>query len=266
MAESRAIRPAASSERPSIRPTSGPAFNSVPKVGEKVAAQLRRQIITGELREGDALPPESELMEQLGVSRPTLREAFRVLESEGVIQIRRGARGGARVLLPEVRPAARAAGTVLQYRGVTVADVYEAITRMELSMVAGLARKRSAKDLGRLDQMISAGDELVAHPVEFEWKHVPQFHQLLMEIAGNQTTVLLHEMLSLILESHVKMLAQESFNVEQAAAVQSAHAQLVDLIRKRNGDEAVVLWQNHLTEMKAVLTGSSDDETLEVLG
>ncbi|MCK9903482.1 GntR family transcriptional regulator, partial [Frankia sp. Cpl3] len=50
----------------------------VPKTAELVAAQLRRQIVRGELVEGDALPPEAVLMEQFGVSRPTLREAFRV--------------------------------------------------------------------------------------------------------------------------------------------------------------------------------------------
>ena len=98
----------------------------VPKTAELVATQLRNQIIRGELREGDALPPESTLMEQFGVSRPTLREAFRVLESEALISVRRGARGGARVHAPNGDVAARYAGLVLQFRGATLADVYEA--------------------------------------------------------------------------------------------------------------------------------------------
>ena len=79
----------------------------VPKTAELVATQLRNQIIRGELREGDALPPESTLMEQFAVSRPTLREAFRVLESEALISVRRGARGGARVHAPNGDVAAR---------------------------------------------------------------------------------------------------------------------------------------------------------------
>ena len=66
----------------------------VPKTAELVASHLRRQIVRGELKEGDALPPESALMEHFGVLRPTLREAFRVLESEALISVRRGARGG----------------------------------------------------------------------------------------------------------------------------------------------------------------------------
>src|SRR5947207_2228594 len=94
----------------------------VPKTAELVAAQLRRQIVRGELKEGDALPPEAALMEQFGVSRPTLREAFRVLESESLISIRRGSRGGARVHTPNGEVAARHAGLLLQVRGTTLGD------------------------------------------------------------------------------------------------------------------------------------------------
>ncbi|WP_338010625.1 FadR/GntR family transcriptional regulator [Gordonia sp. KTR9] len=79
----------------------------VPKAGELVAAQLRRQVVTGELKAGDPLPSETTLMERFGVSRPTLREAFRILESESIIVVLRGARGGARVLAPNESVAAR---------------------------------------------------------------------------------------------------------------------------------------------------------------
>ncbi len=89
----------------------------VPKAGELVAANLRRRIITGELGAGDPLPNESVLMEQFGVSRPTLREAFRILESESIITVLRGARGGARVMAPDASVAARYTGLLLQYQG-----------------------------------------------------------------------------------------------------------------------------------------------------
>src|ERR1700680_2909057 len=66
----------------------------VPKTAELIAERLRGQIIRGELTEGDALPNETELVEKFGVSRPTLREALRVLESESLLDITRGMRGG----------------------------------------------------------------------------------------------------------------------------------------------------------------------------
>lgn len=107
----------------------------VPKAGELVAADLRRQIITGRLEPGAPLPNESVLMDRFGVSRPTLREAFRILESESIIKVLRGARGGARVVAPDGSVAARYTGLLLQYQGVPLADVYRARTAIEVSAV-----------------------------------------------------------------------------------------------------------------------------------
>src|SRR5256885_904199 len=90
-----------------------------------VAPHLPHPNLPGPLVEGDSLPPEAELMAEFGVSRPTLREAFRVLESESLITIRRGARGGARVHGISPTTAARYAGLLLQARGTTIADVYQ---------------------------------------------------------------------------------------------------------------------------------------------
>src|SRR5690606_34497762 len=103
----------------------------LPKTAELIAGQLRRQIVTGELKEGDALPPEASLLDAFAVSRPTLREAFRVLEAEGLISVRRGAHGGARVQTPSSRVAARYAGLVLQAQSTTLADVLDARTLLE---------------------------------------------------------------------------------------------------------------------------------------
>src|SRR5580693_5576995 len=72
-----------------------------PKTSELIATQLRRQIVRGTVKPGEKLPPETRLMEQFGVSRPTIREAFRILETEGLIVVRPGSRGGAQVVAPD---------------------------------------------------------------------------------------------------------------------------------------------------------------------
>jgi GntR family transcriptional regulator, transcriptional repressor for pyruvate dehydrogenase complex len=86
-----------------------------------LAARIRGQIVRGELKEGDRLPSEIELMERFGVSRPTLREAFRILEAEDLISVKRGSRGGARVTQPSLSVAARYVGLLLQLQGATTA-------------------------------------------------------------------------------------------------------------------------------------------------
>src|ERR1700743_484229 len=92
-------------------------FVRAPKTGELIATHLRRQIVRGELRPGENLPAESQLMEQYGVSRPTPREALRILEAETLISVRRGSRGGARVVAPDASVAARYVGPPLESQG-----------------------------------------------------------------------------------------------------------------------------------------------------
>src|SRR5215211_4889016 len=152
------------SERARLADVAAPV--RVPKTAELVATHLRRQIIRGELQEGDALPPESELMERFGVSRPTLREAFRVLESEALISVRRGARGGARVHTPNGDVAARYAGLVLQFRGATLADVYAARSAIELPAVRRLAQHHDAAAIRMLEDNLAAARAHIDDPAE----------------------------------------------------------------------------------------------------
>src|SRR3954447_16285894 len=103
----------------------------IPKAAVIVAGEVRRRIVRGELKEGDALPSESELMQFFDVSRPTLREAMRILESESLIAVKRGAHGGARVQRPDMRVTARHAALLLQFDDTTLEDVFEARAIME---------------------------------------------------------------------------------------------------------------------------------------
>src|ERR1700760_3739699 len=90
-----------------------------PKTAEIVADTLRRMIVEGQLEDGDFLPYEAELMDHFQVSRPSLREAVRVLESDRLRGVRGGARTGARVRVPVPEIVARPAGFLLEMAGTT---------------------------------------------------------------------------------------------------------------------------------------------------
>src|ERR1700755_1275124 len=77
-----------------------------PRLAEMVAALLRERILSGALRDGDPLPRQEDLLKEFGISKPSLREALRILEAEGLITVRRGNRGGALVHVPEAGHAA----------------------------------------------------------------------------------------------------------------------------------------------------------------
>src|SRR4026209_1677486 len=90
---------------------------------QQIADELRRLIVSGKLSEGESLGHEPDLVERFGVSRPSLREALRILEAEGLISVVRGMLGGIVVHEPNERMTARTAALLLQSRNVSLADV-----------------------------------------------------------------------------------------------------------------------------------------------
>src|ERR1700754_5208878 len=106
------------------------------RTAEIVADELRRQIIDGELSDGDLLPRQEVLVEQVRVSLVSVREALRILETEGLVSVRRGNRGGAVVHAPAKASAAYMLGLVLQSDSVPVADLRVALHELEPSCAA----------------------------------------------------------------------------------------------------------------------------------
>jgi DNA-binding FadR family transcriptional regulator len=237
----------------------------VPKTAELVASQLRRQIVRGDLKEGDALPPESTLMERFGVSRPTLREAFRVLESEALISVRRGARGGARVHTPDGDVAARYAGLVLQFRGTPLADVYAARSAIELAALGSLGPRVSKAALKPLRQNLALMDESLDDPGRTIMLQ-EEFHRIIVDIAGNQTLLIFEQMIHRIIELHgAAYIArwtgapQESKSARPGART---HHKVVELLEQGDIDGAVDLWRRHLDEASETVLHGVDAKTV----
>jgi GntR family transcriptional regulator, transcriptional repressor for pyruvate dehydrogenase complex len=242
----------------------------VPKTAELVAAQLRRQIVRGDLVEGDALPPEAALMEQFGVSRPTLREAFRVLESEALISVRRGAHGGARVHTPNGEVAARYAALVLEHRGTTLADIFEARDVIEAPCVGMLAARRTDSDIERLRSTLAEAEDVIDEPQRVV-KAQAAFHRLVVELAGNQTLIMLSEMLHHIIDlatiSQVVAEAGTQASRRMIRKSQRAHEKLLELVEAQQADEAEAMWRQHLAESEEYLLGGPGPKTvLDLLG
>jgi DNA-binding FadR family transcriptional regulator len=242
----------------------------VPKMAELVASNLRRQIVRGDLAEGDALPSEAALMQQFGVSRPTLREAFRVLESESLISVRRGAHGGARVHVPNADVAARYAALVLEHRGATLRDVYDARGVIEPACVASLARTRTRANLATLREAVESSRAASDDPVR-QMQEQSRFHRLLVEMTGNQTMVVLSGMLRHIVDvanlAHAHSDAGTPTGDRALRKGFKAHERLIDLIEAREGAEAELLWRKHLIEAdEYLLDGPSALTVLDLMG
>src|SRR5216683_9487 len=116
----------------------------------QVAEAIRSDIAAGRLKPGDALLPEPALMAHYEVSQPTMRAALRILESEGLLKIHRGAQGGPRVQELDVNVLARRARLYLQVEGADFADLYEALRLLEPGAVALAAERRTPAQVAEL--------------------------------------------------------------------------------------------------------------------
>src|SRR6201988_5538666 len=140
---------------PMIAPEATSGAVRSPKTAELVAQTLRRMIVDGQLKDGDFLPYEAELMDHFQVSRPSLREAVRVLESDRLVEVRRGSRTGARVRVPGPEIVARPAGLLLELSGATIADVMVARAGIEPMAARVLAASGKPEAFDELDQMLA---------------------------------------------------------------------------------------------------------------
>jgi DNA-binding FadR family transcriptional regulator len=236
-----------------------------PKTAELIAGHLRGQIVRGELPAGDTLPPETDLMHQFGVSRPTLREAFRILETESLIRVRRGSRGGAQVTAPDIAVAARYVGLLLQMQATTVGDVYEARTVLEPPCARMVAAQHTADDIATLRGLIEdirtlVDSDSVSHA---QWPAATyRFHEALVRCCGNFTLAVQAGMLTDIVSTHLSTWIQRS--VDQPDAVDSfrllirSFERLVDLIEAGDEDGAELHWRRHMEVAGAQLLSGVD--------
>lgn len=237
------------------RPSNGSKLVRAPKTAEIIADQLRSSIVRGVLKKGDSLPTEAELVKQFEVSRPTLREAFRILESESLIVVRRGSRGGVLVSSPETSVAARTFGLLLQMSGTTLADVYEARKVFEPAAAELLARHATADDIADLR---AALDELVALVGQGpegadlgEWSAATfRFHDVILDRSGNNTVALVGAVLREVVTRHmaraVDSAADHALVNRRFKHTIRVFTEFVALVEARQAVEARELWADHM--------------------
>lgn len=226
-----------------------------PKTAELIATKLRGQIVRRELQAGQTLPPESQLLVEFGVSRPTLREAFRILEAESLIGVRRGSRGGAQVLAPDIAVATRSVGLLLQIQGTTIDDVYQARMISEPVCARLLAERRTEQDIRDLAEVLDTlstevdGQETFV-PDPDAWSSLTyRFHELIVQRSGNNTLSVQGAVLQEIVASHVRARVQRygiDDKPERFERALLSYAKLIELVEARNADRAEEHWRAHM--------------------
>ena len=235
--------------------------SSARKAHEVVADRLRQQIVSGELTEGQRLPPEEELTAQFGVARTTLREALRVLESQGLIAIKRGRGGGPLVTHPNVEPIAMALAVTLQIQGTTIGDLDTARQLIEPQIAARLAAHHADADLA----VLAAAVDLAADAADRSdgiafGLAAANVHETLMTLSGNNTlTTIAH-----LLQKMVQAYYLQRMDVIEPALMQRAvrgYRKLISLIADGDGAAASAHW---LATMHYTISARDADELVVI--
>jgi DNA-binding FadR family transcriptional regulator len=214
-------------------------------------------IVLRTLQEGDSLPSEAELMAYYDVSRPTMREALRVLESERLIKVRRGGRGGAKVQAPRIDVAAKHTGLLLQFRGATLADIYEARLLLEPPLAGMFASRRTEEDLRKMRDLLATEEAAIGRDPGSVAATAARFHQLIVEGAGNETLSVLAGLLQDIVHKHMTaQVLSKAGRPEQEADNRRgyrSHQKLMNFVVAKDSVGAEGFWRSHMENAGEVI-------------
>lgn len=245
---------------------------SAPRIAEIVADELRRQIIDGDLADGDLLPRQEVLVEQFNVSLVSLREALRILETEGLVSVRRGNRGGAVVHAPAKTSAAYMLGLLLQSESVEVADLGMALQELEPACAALAARRPDRAET--LVPELTRINESMAEHLEDGRRFTEigrEFHDLVVRGCGNHTIIAVVGSLETLWTSHERQWADESASrgtypsLAQRRAVLSTHIKLTETIAEGNVDRARRIAGRHLADTQTYVLSGQHDQRIYAL-
>jgi GntR family transcriptional repressor for pyruvate dehydrogenase complex len=233
----------------------------IQKTHEVVAERLRRQIVRGQLQIGERLPPEEELTATYGIARTTLREALRVLESQGLITIRRGRGGGPVVTAPDLAPLSQALAVTLQLEGATFGDLDDARQLMESRVAARLAKEHSEEDIVALRAAVAeASHAAEANDAAAFGVAAARFHGTLTDRSSNQTIATLSSLLQQLVDTYYRAGAAIAGQRDMRRACRS-YTKLIDLIVEGDAESADRHWHEH---MSYTASGIGRDQPLDM--
>jgi len=212
----------------------------------KVAAAIGERILSRSLREGERLPPETELARQFGVNRSTVREALRELESRGLLQRRPGSKLMS-VSRPQHAAVAQGVSHALLLHDVTVQHLWEALTILEPPLTAAAARARTAPDLTALAAAIHAFGAPAADTATTVRRTVEVFG-CIARATHNPVLGLAQEPLLQLLEPSLRIMIDK---VPQARArIASAHRRLLEALEARDERAAHDWMARHIRDFR----------------
>jgi DNA-binding FadR family transcriptional regulator len=212
------------------------------KVFENVVDQIQEAILEGRLKAGDVLPAERELKQMFNISRGTLREALRVLEQKGLIEIKLGVGGGSIVRSVNADQISESLGLLIRSQKVSLNQLAEFREDVEGIVAAHAAKKRSDKDISELKRQLDSARKCVEGGIALRNSFIKvdqHIHMSLADITGNPIyTSVLHSIHDNIHRYYDRFLSMEETELREnfqdlsdiVAAVEKGDAELASRV------------------------------------
>jgi DNA-binding FadR family transcriptional regulator len=212
----------------------------------KVAAAIGERIVSRSLREGDRLPPETELARQFGVNRSTIREALRELESVGLVKRRPGSKLMS-VSRPQHDAIAEGVSRALVMHDVTFMEVWSALTILEPPIAEAAARARTGEDLANIMEASERFEALNADTGRAV-HYAAEFFRRVGKATHNQVLGLAQEPLLQLLEPSLRVMIDK---VSQARSrISSAQKRIIEALEARDTEGARTWMTKHVRDFR----------------
>jgi len=236
---------------------------TAPKASDMLAAQLRARIRSGDWGEGSSLPTERNLASQSGLSRASVREALRMLEVDGLIEIRPGRNGGARVRRPAGEGLTRHLELFIWGQNIGFEHLHDVREALEALGAYGAAQARTDRDLEELvrktEAVERAADDVVAYlDANLDW------HLAVVRASHNPLLVSFMEVLANAIHRSTESDVFDSAEVR--ASTLRIHRAILDAIIARDADAARRRMTRHVGAARSVALSVNGAQTPAVSG
>jgi GntR family transcriptional repressor for pyruvate dehydrogenase complex len=232
-------------------------------VTQKIISQIRGAILQGKLRPGDKLPSEKKLVDQFQVSKQSLREAMRALEHVGLIEVRKGIGGGARIVEVDIEVTKENLANYLSFKNLSIENLSEFRKLVEPYAAAKAAENISTKQLEALDAINrSARDNLENNRVYEAAQDEFNFHRLISEQTNNPLLILILDFVESMMDDFKKLFGPDKAFFEQ---VLDRHERIYQAILDRDAQRASDEMLADVTEVGDELLKLKDDLSINSL-
>lgn len=200
------------------------------RVSQLVAAELRAMILHGQFNGLDRLPPERSFAEEFGVSKHHFREALRLLEQDGLVQVRSGRNGGVFLTTPAVEVLTRTFSGMLAAKGTKLSDLMEARQVIEPAAAVLACSVATESEIAELMDIVGRQEE----QTDFDFHLNTRFHVALCAAGHNETLLFMMRSIESIIQSIDIDARQHADGSSLSLESARAHRAIVHALQRRD--------------------------------